>query len=182
MGDPNKKKPWYYYTVFVYCGLHDVLLWLAVSLIRGFFGGEKLHWQNGLWGEMKKDSWFTSLGICLGHGGLYAKGHLGDEGIDTPTEFHEQEVHVEQFEAAMFRAFLIGLSVFILLTALNHFAAGLTAGVVYNLLGWWFYVATNWFTAKVRGEDYYWGSHHEESAYAQTEKWEREHGTNRENT
>lgn len=151
---------------YLYTFNHDLLSWLVILIIRYFAGGKRLAWVNGLWCEMKEGSWFSKLGICFGHGGLLASGHMGEKGIDTRTEYHEH-VHVEFFESSMLRGFISGILSFSLFLIVGHFKMGLVSFLIFWQLGYFFGLGTDWLTALIRGEDVYWGASHEEAAHAQ---------------
>jgi len=189
-------KPWRYWLLWIATLPWDVVVILAVLLIR-LFWGRNLEWNEGLWCELKPDSWPTRSwyrykengkpvplskdqralhgtwltwgGTCLGHGGFFGPGKMGKAGIDRPVEFHEH-VHVEQAEVSMFTAFIIsgGISL-LLLTQIPSWASGLGVWT----LGYLLMAASGWIVAWFRGEDPYRGSTHEEAAYALTEEYIR---------
>lgn len=101
--------------------------------------------------------WRTWGATTLGHGGFTGPGVL-ETGKWLPIQEHEHK-HVEQFEAAMLRAFMV--SIFVVLTRWEFQAS--------DVAQWWLgYVwmgVAGWLTAWLRGEDPYRGSHHEEAAY-----------------
>lgn len=123
------------------------------------------------WNKERYGDFWTWGGTTLGHGGFYGPGQVLEEEPWSRIQHHEH-IHVEQFEAAMFRAFLEGLLAGVVLLGFGHPMAGLRLG----LFLWWFgYLAmgtANWTTAALRGESAYMGSHHEEAAYALQDGWE----------
>ena len=85
--------------------------------------------------------------------------------MDTDTERHELH-HVEQYEAAMLAAFVVGVAVAAVLLSFGHpVAAAWTGGAVWVTGGGLTYLAAL-LTAWLRGESAYTGSHLEERAYA----------------
>ena len=167
------KRPWYYNFTWLVCLPNDIMTWMVVLLIRALFG-KKLHLNNGLWCELREDSWFRKKfympwgGTTLGHGGFYNFDKTKGPGIDTYIEFHEH-IHVEQYEAGMLRSFIIGLLVFLGATLMGQLFIGLILGWNIWAFGSIFTFGPNWLQALIRGEEAYMGSHHEEAAYAQTE-------------
>jgi hypothetical protein len=153
------------------------------------------HWLDGFWFELDEKSWFVRKfyqgwgGTTLGHGGWYREGKIGDEKtsverrggrnfivteqvIDTEIEFHEH-VHVEQYEAAMLNAFLVGAAVFLGFLIFTHIYAGIILGGGLWFTGYFRMAVSRWLTAWMRGEEVYRGSAHEEAAYALAEEYER---------
>jgi hypothetical protein len=82
------------------------------------------------------------------------------------TQAHEH-VHVEQFEVAMLRSFVVGLVSGIVLLVLGHPVAAVSTFAVIWTTGYLMMGLAGWATAFLRGEEPYWGSAHEESARAQ---------------
>ena len=109
-------------------------------------------------------------GTTLGHGGFYGPGQVTGEW--SRLQEHEH-IHVEQYEAAMFRSFFTSTVWLIVVLALGH----PTAAFITWLVMWWggylWMGVANWTTAVLRGEPAYRGSHHEESAYAQDDNWQQ---------
>jgi hypothetical protein len=165
------KRPKRYWLTYIYTISWDMIVWICVLGIRAFWG-QKLHWLNGLWCEFKKNSWPTRTwykrwrGTTLGHGGIYNNDVSGGEGLDTETEVHEH-IHVDQYESAMLRAFLMAIVILSTLWYVGEPRLGIGIGYVVWLLGGVVHVLTNTFQAWMRGEDSYRGAVHEESAYAQ---------------
>lgn len=200
MPDPVIRKPWRYWLLWLTSLPWDVVVIVAVLLIRVLWG-KKLEWNEGLWCELKPDSWPTRTwyrykgkkgyqkvppelreqygtwqtwgGTCLGHGGFFGPGKMGAKGIDVPVEFHEH-VHVEQAEVSMLTSFLVALSAFLVLWLTSVPLLAVCAGVWF--LGYSLKALSGWLVAWFRGEDPYWGSTHEEAAYALTENYLREKG------
>jgi len=108
-------------------------------------------------------------GTTLGHGVFYGPGR-SSPGIWTPLEEHEIGVHVEQFEAAMFRGMVTGSVIALVGQSSAFLVAGLVVWVTASLQEF----AANWTTAWLRGEDPYRGSAHEEAAYAIDELYEQQ--------
>jgi hypothetical protein len=165
------KRPKRYYLTFLWTGIWDVLLWVFLVLFRLFFG-KRLFWQNGLWCEIRKGSWFYKVwavlfsGMTLGHGGLYGPGVPGGPEIDTGTEFHEH-IHVEQFEAAMLLSFVVGV---VMLISGSEWWVSALVWLLGGSTAYYASLAQAW----LRGEKPYRGSHLEESAYSQTDLWRQE--------
>ena len=111
-------------------------------------------------------------GTTLGHGIFYGPNGRGDKGTEwTRTQIHEH-VHVEQGEAAMLQGFLVALAAGIVLWSLGHPVAGTVMFLTIWTLGYLLNSVGGWLTSLCRGEEAYWGSTHEESARAQTDKLE----------
>lgn len=110
--------------------------------------------------------WRTWGGTTLGHGGFYGPGRLTEveSGTWLPLQEHEHK-HVEQYEASMQRALLVGLVVGVELLALGHPVAALSTFLSMWWAGYLLMGAAGWSTAWLRGEDPYRGSHFEEGAY-----------------
>lgn len=108
-------------------------------------------------------------GTTLGHGVFFGPGR-SSPGVWTPLEEHEIGAHGEQFEAAMFRGFLIGLTVVLVMQS----TASLWLGAALWFTGYLQMGIANWTTAWLRGEDPYRGSAHEEAAYAIDELYEQQ--------
>lgn len=164
--------------------------WPAILLIRLFWGKE-LRWETppeGAGGpvltcELRAGSWPAETwyvhhvvdgvkrtwgGTTLGHAIFYGV-DIRRAGEWVHIQKHEH-VHVEQYEGHCVAAFVVSLIVWIVLAALGHF----TAAFVTWICLWWScsYLVSfgaNWLTAFLRGENFYRGSSHEESAYSQAE-------------
>lgn len=155
----------------------DIIAW-PIVLLFGLLFGRRLHWQNGLWCELKPCSWPVRTwwkgygGVTLGHGGFYSSGNAGGAGIDTKVEFHEH-VHVEQFEVAMLVSFLMALYVFIVMVLLGQVELAPLICIPIWASGWLVTLAGGWLVALLRGEPAYRGSAHEEAAYAIEEQFEK---------
>lgn len=100
-------------------------------------------------------------GTTFGHGMIIGPGR-STPGEWTALEEHEIGVHVEQFEGAMLHGFLVGLAV----ALVGQSSASLVLGLIIWGTSWLQFLAANWTTAWLRGEDPYRGSAHEEAAYA----------------
>ena len=163
------KRPKRYWVTYTWTFTWDIIVWIVVLLVRAIWG-KKLHWLEGLWCEFKEKSWLAKHpfknygGITLGHGGLYREGFSGGPGIDTDTEHHEHK-HVDQYESAMLRACLFGITLFTALALTGNIQIGAVLGYVIWTLGWVIHVLTNTIQAWIRGEDPYSGAVHEEAAY-----------------
>lgn len=127
-----------------------------------------MHWQDGLWCELREDSFFSRVwnyaGVTLGHGGIYNHGRSGGPGVDTDTEQHEL-IHVEQYEVAMLVAFVAGQIIF----WSRMDMVGLVFGAIFWVLGWYIVYGASMLQAWLRGETHYRGNVFEESAYSQVE-------------
>jgi len=193
-----EKRPWRYWLLWLYTFPVDLLVTLFVLLMR-LFWGHRLDWNEGLWCELRPDSWPTRTwyrykvngayvelpayqqgrfgrwktwgGTTLGHGGFYGPGRLGDKGLDQSVELHEH-VHVEQYEVAMFVTLILGLAVYLLTAYASLPVWGLCIGVW--LSGYLLMAIGGWFVAWMRGEKAYAGSAHEEAAYALVEQYMRD--------
>ncbi len=193
-----QKKPARYYLTYLWTCTWDILMWLAVLLIW-LFWGTKLRWEDGLWCDLKINSWPTRSwyrkkdkhgchilipvahqpvygrwrtwgGSSLGHGGFYGPGRSGGPGIDTKIEMHEH-IHVEQWEVALLVGWLLQL--FFIATLLLK---GIEPFWILHIVLWTissaFAYSCSVFQAYLRGEDFYRGNIYEESAYAQVEESE----------
>ena len=171
----TNKKPKRYFLTYLWTWIPDVIVWLIVLIVR-LTGGMKLNWLDGLWCEYKEDSWVSAilgksnLGITLGHGGLYREGVSGGEGIDTLVEYHEQEVHVEQYEAAMLTGWVVAILATVAVFVENFYVKAGILGALW-VFGWLYHYGATMVQAWLRGEAPYWGSHLEEAAYALTDQY-----------
>lgn len=104
-------------------------------------------------------------GTTLGHAIFYGP-YAGER-----TKTHEH-IHVEQAEVAMVRGLVEGLAAGIVLWSLGHPLAGTIMFLALWFTGYLMMGLAGWPTAWLRGEEPYWGSTHEESARAQTDKLE----------
>jgi len=191
-------KPKRYAISWVWTLPWDILAWLGVLLIW-LFWGTKLHWQGGLWCELKPNSWPTRTwyrfkvngkhvmndvedqiykgrwktwgGSTLGHGGFYGPGRSGGAGVDTEVEFHEH-VHVEQFEVAMFFGLLMQLIFVVILLIKGQDPLWIVHGILWTM-SWALTYGCAAVQAWFRGESGYKGSTMEEAAYALASEWER---------
>jgi len=168
---PVIKKPFFYFIVWIVTLPMDIYVFALVATMRLFFG-KRIFWQNGLWCELKP-SWWTKKynGAALGHGGIFSPGKSGGKGIDTTTEVHEH-VHVEQFEVSMMISFIISIFCFFSLR-LIHGSFDFIFSLIVWCSGYILFLVSGWLVALLRGENAYYGSQHEESAYAIAEKYER---------
>ena len=174
-------RPRRYALVWLFTLPWDILAYLAVLLIWLVFG-QKLHWLGGLWCELKETSWPVRTwyagygGTTLGHGGFYGPGASAGHGWDTYVEVHEH-IHVEQYEVAMFLTFMLGIATFI---TTSLFQMSWTASSFLSLgiwmSGYLLFFCGGWLVAYLRGERAYYGSQHEEAAYALAAEYEREKG------
>lgn len=151
---------------------------LSVDLSEGSWPVSPGTWPKGwyLKRESKKEPSHprTWGGTTLGHAIFYGPGRRAPLGLPwAPVQVHEH-VHVEQFEAAMLRSFLVGLAVAVLAHLWGQSTAFWILGGVIWFLGYPLMGAANWTTALLRGEDAYRGSHHEEAAYAIDDLYEQE--------
>ncbi|RLD67833.1 MAG: hypothetical protein DRI98_12360 [Bacteroidetes bacterium] len=174
------RQPWYSHIKWLYCFPNNIIIWIATLIIWSLYG-HRLHWNDGLWCELKKDSWPSRTwykgwgGTTLGHGGFYATGKTKGQGVDTEIEFHEH-IHIEQFEAGMLRVFLIAIFIMSVCLLASQPMLGLYIALPLWFAGALITFVPNWLQALIRGEEAYMGSHHEESAYAQTELKKRKGG------
>jgi hypothetical protein len=167
---PQQKTRWFYMFVWLFTLPWDVVAFLIVLLTRVFFG-QRLFWENGLWCELKH-SWWTKRynGAAIGHGGILSPGMSGSAGVDTTTEFHEH-VHVEQFEVSMTMSFIFSFLFFLV----SFFISGevsIFAPALVWLLGYPVFILSGLFISFLRGEHPYFGSQHEEAAYALAKAYE----------
>ena len=158
---------WYHAFLYITAIIWNITIaWPATLLIR-LFWGENLRWEQrpdeilgdgpSLWCDLKPDSWPART--------WYEKwGGISSEDGWRDIQHHEHR-HVEQFEAAMLRSFIVGGSNAVVLAALGHPIAALVVGLVTWWAGYLLMGIANWLTAALRGEDPYRGSHHEEAAY-----------------
>ena len=171
-----KKRPKRYLLTYLWTFPWDILSWLAV-LFLWLLWGTKLHWLEGLWFELKEKSWPMRTwykgwnGTCFGHGGFYAPGVSGGEGVDTATEYHER-IHSEQYEAAMLVSLIFGVVAGFVLWSLQYPEVALWTGGIMWIVGGLLHTCAAFFQAWIRGENPYRGSTNEESAYSQTREWE----------
>jgi hypothetical protein len=158
-------RPWY--RAFLYIGTFpsDVLMWLAIVIVRALWG-RSMRWSHGVVVvHLAHDSW--PLNQTKKFGGWYAKwggtaiGHAvmingAMSGDQIATVMSHELIHVEQFESH-------GLATIALVLAFAPFTWPL-ALVVWLVFPWVLYGA-GMLTALLRGEDPYRGSHLEEAAY-----------------
>ena len=202
-GHETPKRPIRYWLTYLWTFPWDIPAWFVVLLIW-LFWGTKLQWLEGLWCELKPNSWPTRTwyrkrnkngaaeindvedqptlgrwktwgGTTVGHRGFFGPSKSGGEGIDTPIEVHEH-FHVEQYEAAMLAGLILSGSVFL--------ATFLTGGKpiwvmhIAMWVGFWaFSYSMSALQAWLRGESGYRGSHLEEGAYAIAAEYaKKQHG------
>lgn len=162
-----KKRPNRYYLTYLWTWPWDLVVWLGV-LVTWLFVGTKIQWQDGLWCELRRNSFFSRVwnyaGVTLGHGGIYNAERSGGPGVDTSTEKHEL-VHVEQYEVAMLISFISGIAVSVVGLSLPALITGASIWV----LGWYIVYYAASFQAWLRGEPHYRGNIFEESAYSQVD-------------
>lgn len=165
------KRPGRYWLTYLYTGPWDILMWLVVLFVR-LAWGRKLHWQDGLWCELKENSWPARTwfrkwaGVTLGHAGFYNYQVSGGPGIDTRCEIHEH-THVEQYEAAMLGGLFISVIILVVLLLMGQvpcWPLHLGIWLLSSKVSYGASVAQAW----IRGEDGYRGSHLEEAARAVT--------------
>jgi hypothetical protein len=139
---------------------------LTCELKPGSFPVTPGKWPKG-WYLKGGRSWG---GTTLGHAIFYGPKKRPEKGKPwAPVQVHEH-IHVEQYEAAMLRAFVIA----VLVAAVGQSIASYwLAGAVW-FTGYFQMGAANWTTAWFRGENPYRGSHHEEAAYALDDDYEQE--------
>lgn len=151
---------------------------LSVELSEGSWPVTPGTWPKGFYihhiDKRRPSHPMTWGGTTLGHAIMYGPGRRAIEGERwAPVQVHEH-VHVEQFEAAMLRSFIVGLLVAILGSIWGQSTASICIGLLIWALGYVLMGAANWTTAVLRGEDAYRGSHHEEAAYAIDDLYEQE--------
>ena len=168
------KRPFRYWVTYLWTWPWDILAWIVVMFVW-LVSGTKLHWLGGLWCELKEGSFITRIwrwgGITLGHGGVLAPTLAGGDGIDTPTEFHEHSVHVEQYETAMLLGFITGWLIFGLSVLCGHEEVGGFIGAGVWFVAWPAVYGVFSIQAWFRGENAYRGNSLEEAAYSLTEQW-----------
>jgi hypothetical protein len=108
-------------------------------------------------------------GTALGHGVFYGPYGRGEPSEWTRTQAHEH-VHVEQCEVAMFQSLVVGVVAGVVLWTVGHPWWGLGVFLGIWTTGYLMMAVAGWLVALLRGEEAYWGSTHEESARAQTER------------
>jgi len=160
----SNPRTWRWWFTLLWTWPMDVITLLVVLLLRVLVG-HSLHWEDGIWVELKEGTWFDRLyryeGGTIAHGGILKRGCRA-----LPHEL----THVEQIEATMLSGFILGLS-----AASTFWFQGVDSWVamlVIFLIVWIPSWAVSYFSsvaqAWIRGERYlYHGSHLEESAYAQ---------------
>lgn len=183
-----KKRPLRYWLLYLASLPGDVIAWVVVFAIW-FFWGTKLHWYEGLWCELKPDSWPTRTwyrvtvkgrhvlntdtekygtwltwgGTTLGHGGFFGPCRSGDTGIDSLVEAHER-VHVEQYEVAMVAGSLLSV-----VQALGLMWTGQDPNWAWLLTQWvlsaLYLYGISCVVAWLRGENPYFENAAEENAY-----------------
>lgn len=150
-----------------------VLSW-AVLLPMWVAWGTRLHWNGGLWFELKASSWPARTwyrrwkGTTLVGGGFLGPGMAGGDGIDTKIEVHEH-VHVKQFEGLQLLSFLYGVAIVVWDHSLGGILLGLSVWSSGAFLG---YLCAS-FQAWIRGEKAYSGNMLEKAAYSLVREWER---------
>lgn len=134
---------------------------LSCDIRAGSFPVTAGRWPRGFYLQRRNASW---RGTSIGHSVFYGPGWSRLKGW-APTQVHEH-VHVEQYEAAMLGAFVLGVALALVGMPIIGAFVWSTGGLVMLL--------ANWTTAMLRGEDAYRGSHHEEAAYAIAAAYEEE--------
>lgn len=109
----------------------------------------------------------------MGHGGWVSEAYSGEEGLDSPVEFHEH-VHVEQYEVIMFTVMTVNVTMAIASLLLGASYRILWVAGLVQLLGGVIGLISSVIVTKLRGEHAYRGSSHEEAAYAREAIWRRE--------
>jgi hypothetical protein len=166
------KRPKSYLLTHIWTFPAAILSWIAVLIVRVLWG-HKLEWLDGLWCELKEDSWPMRTwykrwgGTTFVRGGFYRPGRKGQPGrIDTRTEAHEH-IHIEQAEASALFGTVVAITIIL---ALPWSTAGfITALAVWTLTAPLIYLAAG-IQAVVRGESFYKGNHFEEHAYDSDDK------------
>ena len=158
------KKPKRYFLTNIWTLPPALISWTVVLFVRVFWG-HKLEWLDGLWCELKPDSWPARTwykkwgGTTLVRGGFYAPNRKGEPGkIDTRTEAHEH-IHIEQSESNSLYGFLL----FIYLSVFTSVGL-LTSLIIWTAAPVLIYLCAG-IQAVVRGESFYKGNHYEEHAY-----------------
>lgn len=132
--------------------------------------GNTLHWFEGLWFELNKNSWPIRtwyknwLGTTFVWGGFYAPGRVQDILVaDTKTERHEHK-HIIQGEIATLSGFLMAVSVFIHFRHLGFWERGLIHAFIMWTPSALIYYFAGGITSILRGGEFYRDNHLEQSA------------------
>lgn len=177
------------FLAYFFCLPWDITIaWPTILLIR-LLWGKNLQWETPpmpnpggpvLTCEILADSWPGRTwykpwgGTTIGHGIFYGA-DLVQPGKWSGLQEHEH-VHVEQFEGVSLGSFITGLWVGIVIGALGHAVAAVLVGLLIWWLGYLVMGLGNWTVAWFRGENFYRGSSHEESAYAQGDAYRNREG------
>jgi hypothetical protein len=150
-----------------------VISWVIVLFIW-LFWGTNIQWCDGLWCELKLDSWPSRTwykkwkGTTFVWGGFVSHGKLGRRGVvDTPVEVHEH-IHTSQFNDFMLLSFLYGLSIFIHEPTFEWLIHGSVVWATGSILG---YVCSS-IHAFILGNSPYRGNMLEKAAYSLVREWE----------
>jgi len=198
----DTRKPIRYMLTYLWTWPWDIVTWVVVFFIW-LFWGTRLVWLEGLWCDLKRNSWPTNTwyrskiggryeinppelqiqfgrwrtwgGTSLGHGGFYGPGKSGEAGIDTQLESHEH-IHQEQWEVAQLVGFMTQLIVIAALLISGVEPIWILHGILWATSSLFAYVCSA-FTAKLRGEDPYRGNIYEEGAYSAAKDYaKKQHG------
>lgn len=197
-------KPWYRIFIYLFTIAWDVITWPMIVLIWAFWGEnlywereptqgswaltcdlKPYSWASRTWYTYKVDGkkiennpdvqdvygkFRTWGGTTLGpHAIFYGPGRRV-RGKWWAVQQHEHR-HCEQGEAAMIASFMYATPVFIHSMIFGNLLW--VMALVMHALGYVSMIA-NFFTAILRGEKAYRGSHHEEGAYDHTELWKQD--------
>ena len=144
---------------YAFCLPSDLVAWLVLIWVDLVWGGES-EWKGGVWWVRLRENswpartWFKRWGATtFGHAVMV--GHRLSTWKDEGLRGHEM-VHVEQYEQEAVQ----GAILFAVFASLGWWWIGL----IWWCLGGFIEMATGFFTAWLRGEPAYRGSHLEEAA------------------
>lgn len=140
--------------MYLICFPSDLLGYFLTILVWLFFG-TNLHWDKGLWCELKKSSWFYKKyykgwgGTTLGRGGFYG-----------PGKEKECKDH-EQFHVRQYTSFLIGFYIGLF----PIFIFSFKLGIITSLLGYIIWYISGIIEAFLSNNNIYRGNENEIAAY-----------------
>ena len=150
--------------IYIICLPVDLFVWIYI-LILHVACGARLYWKRGLWLVMSPDAPITQKyyylveGRCFGHGGYFTS--EPSESL----EYHEINVHGEQYESHMLTGFVSACLIALGWILLESTGVAIAAVIIW-LGASRIAVGCASLVAMSLGEDGYMGSHLEEAAYS----------------
>lgn len=162
------------FIIYLYCLPVNILLWLLV-LFMWWLWGENLRWDNGIWFDLKRKSWFNRkfysnwAGTTFGHAGFFG-------GTPDPETIYHERIHILQYERRNLSNLLVLFYCVIAFFIVDSiWMAAIISYLLNGLVVW----VPNWIHAWLSNKPIYRGSLHEEAAYGLTKLWELENERNR---